>query len=411
MTLDRSSKHKASLPGFTLHELFANLDPETRQLIKDQVFRRERNYEAELVQEILRQKARARRSGKEWIPEPKGALRKILDEGDDQLIHLAGGGGAGRFYPAVFHEASRFGHNLPKVKIINATSVGTIQQLMIALNYSASDMKIQLLRVPADKFLDWDLWSVLTAFQRWGICRGEEMENFLKKAIKEKTQKDNPQSGGLDDPTFKELYDAGYKKDFRVIITDAITGRMKICSWKRTPHEKVAAMVATACKIPVVYPPLKRINSKGKEEIYTDGGLVQNYPWGIDCKPNIAPEKHLGFMFVRDQEKRTKLETFWHYLYSLIWIVFFPKSDSLPEVVKNRTLQIKIGDHNILKFTATRKEQKKIDESAQRSVREYIATLCRSKLKLLPAYELKKIKKEMNYPSKKITKPRRILCR
>ncbi len=393
----------ASKLHYRLKDLFNDASPEVKEYIRQNLIRREKDDPNELLKEIKRQIRKAQRQGKEWVPTPTGPLRRLFRK--IRALYFAGGGGAGRAYAKTIYTASKFGLDLNHINIVNATSVGTIQALMIVLGYSAAEMKSLLLKVPADKFQDWDIWSVLTFFKYWGICRGEVMENYFKGVIQNKT--------GLEDPTFKELYDAGYKKEFRIITTNVTQRKMAIYSRKTTPNAKVAQIVGLACRIPLAYRPVWLKNAKGELEVFTDGGLVQNYPWGIACEPKMPLEEQLGFMFVhdpvstykQDHKKRSFLGTLWHYIYSLFWIMIFQTADSLSEMVKQRTVQIKIGDHNILKFTATRNEQKKLDKCGEQGVTDFIATYC--KRFLLMRMKKQDKKTEVNLPYQQ----RKIVCR
>lgn len=393
-----STKYRLNLPIDNFHDY-----------IRGSRLRREENTSAALVHEVDRQIKSCHRQGKKWVPKSTGSLRRFFSR--IKALYLAGGGGAGRAYPAAFHEASKFGLDLNNVEVVNATSVGAIQGLMITLGYSAIDMKSQLIRLPAEQLQDWDFWSVLTFFKHWGVCRGEVMEDYFKKVIKLKT--------GLEDPTFKELYDAGYRKEFRVITTNVTKRGITIFSYKKTPNAKVAQIVALTCKIPIVYRPVWLRNEKGEKELFTDGGLIQNYPWGVASAPNMPLEEQLGFMFVHDpmpvlkknHENHSFLETFWHYLRGLFWVLFFQSPDALSAMIKQQTVQIKTGDYNVLKFTATRKEQKKLDAYGRVAVTDYVAEVCGKKYaSLTPGYHSVR-KENQEEKGRSVRSKRRVVCR
>lgn len=299
---------------------------------------------------------------------PRGPLRQVLKK--VKTLYLAGGGGAGRAYPAAISEAAEFGLDLNNVTEVNATSVGTIQGIMIVLGYTAKEMKDRLIKMPAADLQDWNFKSFFTFFKRWGLCYGKSMRQYFEDAIFEKTK--------LKDPTFKQLYDAGYTKEFRVITTNVTKREMAVFSYKNTPDVSVSWVLAVACGVPIMYPPGKLRNKKGEEEIFTDGGITNNYPWGIGSDPEAPLEDQLGFVFdsqmeaFKDKQGKSILKSFWHYIYTLIWISLFHNPIPLSENVKLRTVKLKVRDHNPLNFTATKFEQANLDRAGKIGVRKYI---------------------------------------
>lgn len=327
-----------------------------------------------LAHEVWIQRQEAAQRGQAWEPQPRGVLCCLLNS--VEAVYLAGGGGAGRAYAAAFEQAGKFGLNLNNVTVVNATSVGAIQGLMIALGYQASEMKEQLRRVRANTFQDWDVWSVLKFFKKWGVCRGEAMEEYFKWAIKRKT--------GLSDPTFRQLHEAGFTKDFRVFATNVSRRKMVIFSYRETPDVKVAFALALACRIPLIYPPTWIKNERGEVEAYADGGIAQNYPYGIACEPDMPLSKQLGFMFLQNSENPSVISSFWGYLYNLAWTMFFQTPLSFPEWMRWRTVYIETGDHSILEFTANLEQQAKLDACGRQGVKNFIKDLIQRRLKDVP---------------------------
>lgn len=312
-------------------------------------------------------------------------------------LFIAGGGGAGRALPQALQEAVNFGLDLKKIKVICATSVGTIVGLGLTLGITPANMRQMLEDMPTEKFQDWSLRKIVNFFYEWGLCSGKEMTAYLRKLIKEKS--------GLDDPTFLELYRAGFKKEFRVVVTNVSKQRISIFSYKETPHIKVSEAVATACGIPLVYPPHWIVNAQGELEAFTDGGLIRNYPFGVGGSPNVPLEKQLGFNFVNrgaayslNNDKHALLGSFWAYLRTLFSMILFQDPLSLSDAIKNRTVVINVN-HNPLKFNATAEEQRALDEAGQNGVRHLVHQIMKIKKKqdvtyshpmFLPAYSIKR---------------------
>jgi predicted acylesterase/phospholipase RssA len=302
------------------------------------------------------------------FPTPEGELRTILSPVKE--IYLAGGGGAGRALPGAIEEACKYGLNPSKLEGIISTSVGAMMGLTMALGVPPHLYKKVLADMPADKYQDWSLRSILQFFTTWGLCAGNTMPEYFKKLIKEWT--------GLDDPTFLQLYQAGFTTEFGVVATNVTKHKMKVFSYKTTPHEKVAAKVALSCGVPILYPPQWHINEKGEKELLTDGGLVGNYPWNAG-NPRLSLDEKLGIIFVNTpthqrREENNPPHTFWEYLWSIISMYMF-QEPIIEESIKARTIAIDAGKLSRSNFDADPEGQKKIDEVGRVAVSRFIRHL------------------------------------
>lgn len=340
------------------------------------------------------------------LPKPVGENRELL--ADVTEIFIAGGGGAGRALPSALKEATEFGLNLDKLKVVCAASVGAIVALGIVIGIPAHRMGAVLNDMPTDSFQDWNMYSFINFFTRWGWCQGEAMPNYFKEMIKKET--------GLDDPTFLELYEAGYTKELRVITANISKQRAAIFSHLKTPHEKVSKIIALACRIPLLFPPLWFKNEKGEYEAYADGGIAKNFPWGVGSSPSVPLSEQLGFILINkygaDQDPaKDKIVSFWHYLKGIITLLFTQDPLCLAANIKERTIAITV-DHNPLNFSATNKEQAGMDEAARVGVRRFARHALKSKphhtanAAFLPLFNTGKHKKESI--DKNINSPERV---
>lgn len=307
------------------------------------------------------------------LPKPIGENRQLLT-GVTELF-IAGGGGAGRALPSALKEAAEFGLDLDKLKVVCAASVGAIVALGIVIGIPAHRMGTVLNEMPTDSFQDWNLYSFVNFFARWGWCQGEAMPNYFKEMIKNET--------GLNDPTFLELHEAGYNKELRVITANISTQRAAIFSHIKTPHEKVSKIIALACSIPLLFPPQWFKNEKGEYEAYADGGIAKNFPWGVGSLPSVPLSEQLGFIIINkngaDQDpEKDKIISFWHYLRGLITLLFTQDPLCLAANVKERTIPITV-DHNPLNFSATKEQQAALDEAGRVGVRRFARHLLKDK--------------------------------
>lgn len=338
------------------------------------------------------------------LPKPVGAMRSLLK--DVTEIFIAGGGGAGRALPSAINEATEFGLDLKKVKVVCASSVGSIVGLGITIGIPASRMCQVLNDMPTDTFQDWNIYSAVNFFTRWGWCQGDAMPNYFKKMIKDAT--------GLDDPTFLELYKAGYHKEFRVMTANVSKQRAAIFSHIKTPNVKVAKAVGLACSIPLIFPPQWVENEKGELEAYTDGGLAKNYAFGVGSSPSVPLSEQLGFIIInkngRSDPNQSNLISFWNYMRGLMVLLFSQDPLCLAASAKERTVPITVN-HNPLNFNATRDEQAALDEAGRVGVRRFARHLVKNlpdntnNRHILPSFETMKNQSQSNFMEKESLSP------
>lgn len=300
------------------------------------------------------------------------ASKKSLDKAFDGVkeVYFSGGGGAGCAYPSAVKYASDFGLDLSKVEVSCGASVGAIMALGVALEVKAEDLQPLLAGMPTASFQDWSVWNFITKFSTtWGICRGQSMPSYFRQLIKDRT--------GLDDPTFKELHDAGFKKELRITSTNVSTGEIDVFSYKTKPDIKVAETVALSCFIPAVFPAIRIMNTEGKFDIHTDGGFIQNFPWGIGAKKVVPNEQRLGFVLVNSFSKaqRKNITTFFEYIYNLFILNMFQRPLSLTEEQRQRTVTIELN-HNPIDFTPDPPQLKYLEESSYKAVKTLAEQIC-----------------------------------
>jgi predicted acylesterase/phospholipase RssA len=296
-------------------------------------------------------------------------------------LYFGGGGGAGRSYAEAIKEAGRFGLDLNKVRVVVGTSVGAIMALGVALDVDVDQYHDVLEKIPADKFQDWQLTDALSNFSHtWGWCKGEYMPKYFQKFIYERT--------GLIDPTFQELYDAGYKKELRVIATNLDKREITVFSHINTPHQKIADIVALSSSVPFVFPPKYITSADGVRELHTDGGILKNCPFGVGSPFDTPLEEQLGFIIdsaVSQEsapvERDYKIKSFAQYVISILSLIIYQHSLALSDKELSRTVAIRVN-HSPIKFTASEEEQRKLNEAGAQGVRTLIHQLIKKQSKV-----------------------------
>lgn len=308
------------------------------------------------------------------LPQPIGGFRNKLSGVTE--VFISGAGGAGGAFIGALEEAELFGLDLKKLKVICGTSAGTIIGLGILFGMTPLEMTDHLRSMPAADFQDWSFSSVLNFFSRWGFCEGKVMVQHFKDFIKDKT--------GLDDPTFQQMFDAGYDKEFRVIVANVSTCKMEIWSYKTKPHMSVAKAVATSCNLPFVFPPIWHLTRNGQFHAYVDGGIMRHYPLR-DGSHMTPPDQQLGFVMVNKKaaiqisdEPEIQMESFWDFLSRLFTMLIYRDPLCMDQTALDQTVAISVN-HNSLKFAPTEEELRELKFSGRKAVREYIQNLVKNK--------------------------------
>ena len=176
---------------------------------------------------------------------------------------MGGGGARGLVYIPCIRILEKY-NILKDLKVIIGTSVGALIGMLYNIGYSGIELeKIFLKFNPGD--YNWiNENNILNYFNKFGINSGEGFEKSLIIFLKHK--------GLYADITFKELYKKTNKK-LVITGTNLSKSRLEYFDYITTPDMKIIqAMRISAC-IPLYFTPVKY-----KNDIYIDGGLLENFP-------------------------------------------------------------------------------------------------------------------------------------
>ncbi|AJQ27908.1 patatin-like phospholipase family protein [Pelosinus fermentans] len=161
---------------------------------------------------------------------------------------------------------------LPKIERIGGTSTGAIMGLLIGLNFSFKEIEDILQNLDFTKFLDDSFGVVLDTtrlFKEFGWYKGDYFRNWVSDLIQIKT--------GNPDATFKEISEAGKELDFREMFfigTNLSTRFSEVFSVENTPDLCVADAVRISMSIPLLFAAKRGEHN----DVYVDGGVLDNYP-------------------------------------------------------------------------------------------------------------------------------------
>ncbi|WP_053332605.1 ankyrin repeat domain-containing protein [Candidatus Jidaibacter acanthamoebae] len=188
---------------------------------------------------------------------------------------------------------------LAGVKRVAGTSAGAITALLLGLGYDIGDSRRELEKVffesynLGDTLLKWPL--VLRRIRtQFGAESAEFFLEWAEGIVERKL--------GSKNATFKDAHKAILSQKAEVYKymyftgTNISTGYYEIFSHEHTPDMKIADAVRISMSIPLVFT-AKRYAKPGShiEDLYVDGGVVNNYPLHLFDERSQPNMKTLGF--------------------------------------------------------------------------------------------------------------------
>jgi NTE family protein len=206
-----------------------------------------------------------------------------------------GGGVRGIAYAGALSALEQRG-TLQKIERVGGTSVGAVTALLVALNYSADEIKTVLDELNIGQFND-GRWFFVGGFNRmsrhYGWYRGKRFERWLESLIARKT--------GQTRLTFSQLHALQSSQPFRDLFvtgTNLTTQRTVIFSYQHSPDMPLATAVRISMSVPFYFGAVLLDNQNqvvarprrgGNYQVLVDGGITANYPldlFDVDGQPN-----------------------------------------------------------------------------------------------------------------------------
>ncbi|RPD49567.1 patatin [Hymenobacter sediminis] len=199
---------------------------------------------------------------------------------------MEGGGIRGIAYGGALQELEQRGV-LAGLQRVGGTSAGAIQAALLAVGYSAQEIREIVNNTPVQRLNDGRLMffgGSTRLIKQFGWYRGDEFARYLSELIGRKTQRPDLTLGQLhaltqQEPTrYRDLYTTG---------TNLTTQRVQVFSYETHPDLRVADAVRISMSIPLYFRAvlldkqghIVRRPAKGQEvEVLVDGGLLANYP-------------------------------------------------------------------------------------------------------------------------------------
>lgn len=218
---------------------------------------------------------------------------------DFNALVFSGGGVRGIAFGGVVEALDEL-DLLKQAKKIAGVSVGAIAAGLIAVGYSGKDVRNTLSKIDLSQFIDssyfhtMDLYNLINYY---GINSGDQMLEYYGKLLEDKT--------GNKNITFKQIYD---EYGITLVIVTSCINKEKACyySYKSKPDLPIRVAVRRSMSVPILFNPVH-----DKDDIYVDGGLMDNFPiWifdnenlnnGTDSPQCISNSKTIGFKLFNEK--------------------------------------------------------------------------------------------------------------
>lgn len=188
---------------------------------------------------------------------------------------------------------------LANIKRVGGTSAGAINATLFALGYDIAEQRRILKKLNFNNFMD-DSWGLVRDADRlvkkFGWYKGDFFHHWISGLINKKLH--NPNA------TFRDLNAAG-RPDLYVYGTNLSTRYGEIFSIAHTPTTRIADAVRISMSIPLFFAAFRN----ARNDVYVDGGLLNNFPVKLfDREKYIEeadrPKMGLETKYYQDENKR-----------------------------------------------------------------------------------------------------------
>ena len=286
---------------------------------------------------------------------------------------------------------------------IAGSSVGSIVAALVALGYSASELREIFLDVNFALFRDFQFGLG----PQFALSKGELFLDWIRELIEKKFYGDSYQKGKNRSVTFKDI-----EKNLIIITTDLSNFECKEFSKFETPDFEIATAVRISCSMPGLMKPVEYNNT-----LLVDGDLQKSVPmWKLSKHLADKDSRILEFRLVGDFEgsDRNALD-YVNTIYSCITSIATSFiSDTYGCRDKYDYVVINTGDVIVVDFNYPREKREDLINSGYNQTMEYFTkVLPVKKQQLLDKYYtidkfLRKINKYIE--NKQIVKGKNTIC-
>jgi NTE family protein len=177
----------------------------------------------------------------------------------------------------------------PQIERVAGTSAGAITATMVSLNYTADEFNDIMMSLPFEKLEDGsDFGGPVRLIEHYGWFKGDYFLSLMESYIEQKT--------GDARATFRDLtekYRERGFKDLYVFGTDLSQQAVQEFSYRKTPDVAVADAARFSMSIPFFFE-ARNYEQGGENNVYCDGGVLNNYPISTFDEQYPARDPDLG---------------------------------------------------------------------------------------------------------------------
>jgi len=193
------------------------------------------------------------------------------------------------------------------------TSAGAIVAALLAVGYSAKELKEIILQLDYNKFKDEGFLDKLGIIGKglsigfeFGIYEGDFFEKWMESLLQNKKK-----------TTFGDILtdseDERYKYKLQVIAADITDRKLLVLPGDLThfgfdPDKfSISRAVRMSMSIPIFFEPVQLTDTSGRVHYLVDGGILSNYPvWLLDDGTSNPPWPTFGFKLMESDERKLK---------------------------------------------------------------------------------------------------------
>lgn len=228
---------------------------------------------------------------------------------------------------------------IDNIKAISSTSIGALFSILCIIGYNSNELEQIFSSIDFNNLQNFE---ILNFKNNYGFDNGENIIKFLKVLLTEK--KFDP------DITFLQLFE---KTSIKFVISGTNISKQKIeyFNYETHPDMKVLTALRITMSIPIIYEYVKF-----QDDIYVDGGLLDDYP--IDYFRKEA-SKTIGFLMY-DYSETLEIEKLDEYLYSFLFCLLKKVNKFKKKIYKKNTIIIKQNKVGAIDFNISKEEKEEL---------------------------------------------------
>ena len=236
------------------------------------------------------------------------------------------------------------------IKAISSTSIGSLFSILFIIGYKSKELEQIFSNIDFNNLQNFE---ILNFKNNYGFDNGDNIMKFLQVLLTEK--KIDPEI------TFLQLFE---KTKIKFIITGTNISKQKIVyfNYKIYPDMKVLTALRITMSIPIIYEYVRF-----EDDIYVDGGLLDDYP--IDYFRKEASET-IGFLMY-DYSETLNIEKIDEYLYSFLFCLLKKVNKFKKKIYKKNTILIKQNKVGAIDFNISKEDKIELFELGYISTKEF----------------------------------------